>query len=248
MKTKRYLTFSLFALMLGLLVTSDLMAQPRRYRGGGYGYSRGYPRNYYGGYYPYRSYGYNRPFVSVQFGGVGYRYQQGYFYRPYGSSFQVVLPPIGVRIATLPAGYRQMYVGPDPYYFYNGTYYRSLPSDEYEVVAPPLGATVNSLPTGAKVTVIDGQKYYELNGTYYQEEITDDNKLIYTVVGTDGVLDTTGDNDNTQEPKMGDRFETLPADAKPVVIQGEKFYTTPSGLYYKEVVEDKKVYYEVVGE
>ena len=246
MKTKRYLIFSLFALMLGLFFASDVAAQSRRYRGG---YSRGYSRGYYGGYHPYRSYGYNRPFVSVQFGGIPYRYQQGYFYRPYGSSFQVVIPPIGVRIATLPVGYRRMYVGPDPYYFYNGVYYRSHADNEYEVVAPPLGATVNSLPAGAKATVIDGNKYYELNGTYYQEDITDDNKLVYTVVGTDGVLDTGSDNDEApQEPQMGDRFDTLPADAKPVVIQGEKFYTTPSGLYYKEVVEDKKVYYEVVGQ
>ncbi|RZM15925.1 MAG: hypothetical protein EOO88_43215, partial [Pedobacter sp.] len=137
----------------------------------------------------------------------------------------------------------------DPYYFYNGVYYRSLADNEYEVVAPPLGATVNSLPAGAKATMIDGNKYYELNGTYYQEDITDDNKLVYTVVGTDGVLDTGSDNEEApQQPQMGDRFDTLPADAKPVVIQGEKFYTTPSGLYYKEVVEDKKVYYEVVGQ
>lgn len=246
MKTKRYLIYSLFALMIGVMISSDLMAQPRRYRGG---YSRGYSRGYYGGYHPYRGYVSSRPFVSVQFGGIPYRYQQGYFYRPYGAGFQISLPPIGVRIGSLPVGYRQVYVGPDPYYFYNGTYYRSLPSNEYEVVAPPLGASVNSLPAGAKVTVIDGQKYYELNGTYYEEQITDDNKLIYTVVGTDGVLDTSGgQSEEDAGPAMGDRFETLPADAKPIVIQGEKFYTTPSGLYYKEVMDKNKVYYEVVGQ
>lgn len=250
MKTKRYLLLSLAVLAFAMTISVDLMAQSRRIRGGyGYGYSRGYPRNYYGGYYPYRAYGYNRSFVSVNFGGIGYRYQSGYFYRPYGSSFQVVVPPIGIRIGTLPVGYRQMYVGPDPYYFYNGVYYRSMPdSEEYEVVAPPLGATVSSLPAGAKATVIDGMKYYELNGTYYQEEITSDNKLQYTVVGTDGVLDTRGDDYETSEPQVGDRFDTLPSDAKAVVIQGEKFYTTPAGLYYKEVVDGKKVYYEVVGQ
>jgi len=249
MKTKSYLIFTLFVLLVGVMISTDASAQRRGY--GGYGGSRGYyrgPSRGYYNYHPVRSYAYNRPFLSVQFGGYPYRYQQGYFYRPYGSVFQVSVPPIGIRIGTLPYGYRRVYVGPDPYYFYNGIYYRSLPSNEYEVVAPPLGATVAALPPGAKVTVIDGQKYYELDGTFYAEEITPDNKLQYTVVGTDGVLNTDGGQPEQTGPQMGDRVDNLPADAKSVVIQGEKFYTTPSGVYYKEVVDGNKVYYEIVGQ
>lgn len=240
MKINRYLTFSLIALLGGLLFTADAMAQPRyrgSYRGG------------YSNYRPYRGYAYNRPSVNIRFGGIPYRYQQGYFYRPYGSAFRVSVPPIGIHVGVLPTGYRRMYIGPDPYYFYDGTYYRNLPSsDEYEVVAPPLGAVVASLPPGAKVTVIDGQKYYEDNGTFYQETITSGSQLQYTVVGTDGVLNTAGTALANDEPQVGDRFDTLPVDAKPVVIQGEKFYTSASGLYYKEVVDGDKVYYEVVGQ
>ena len=230
----------MIVLLAGLLCSADVMAQPRYrgpYRGG------------YSGYRPYRSYAYNRSSVSIRFGGLPYRYQQGYFYRPYGSSFRISVPPIGIHIGTLPVGYRRMYVGPDPYYVYEGTYYRSLPSSgEYEVVAPPLGTVVTALPPGAQVKVIDGQKYYEQDGTYYQETITSDNRLHYTVVGTDGVLNTGEMPQQREEPQVGDRFDTLPADAKAVVIQGEKFYTTPTGLYYKEVVEDDRVYYEVVGQ
>ncbi len=250
MKTKRYLIFAVFAILAGVMVSGDAMAQPRGYRpgyGGQRGYYRGPSRGYYN-YHPIRSYAYSRPFVSVQFGGLPYRYQQGYFYRPYGSSFQLSVPPIGIRIGSLPYGYQRMYVGPDPYYFYNGIYYRSLPTNDYEVVPPPLGASVDGLPEGAKLTVIDGQKYYELNGTFYQEEITPDNKLRYNVVGTDGVLNTDAQAAAPSGPQMGDRFETLPADAKAVVIQGEKYFTTDSGLYYKEVMENNKVYYEVVGQ
>ena len=224
------------ALVGCMLFTADAFAQSRHsYRG----------RGYYRSYYPSRVYAYNRPFVSVRFGSMGYRYQQGYFYRPYGSVFRVSIPPFGIRIATLPMGYRSIHVGPDPYYYYNGIYYRSAPGKQYEVVAPPLGARVSELPPGAKVTVIDGRKYYELDGTYYEEEITANNELVYTVVGTDGVLNT--DDTLPNEPQMGDRFDTLPADAKAVVIQGEKLYSTPSGYYYKEVVDGQKVYYEIVG-
>ena len=240
MKTKSYAYLIIFTMLACLLVASDTYGQRGRYRGRGYGNR----------YYPYRSYAYNRPFVSLHFGGSNYRYQHGYFYRPYGSVFQISVPPFGVRIGTLPMGYRRVYVGADPYYYYNGTYYRGVPDNQYEVVAPPLGASVDALPPGAKLTVIDGNKYYVLGGTYYQEEISDKNELYYVVVGTDGVLNTDQANEpapQPQGPQMGDRFENLPTDAKPVVIQGEKFYTTASGLYYKEVVEGNKVYYEVVG-
>ena len=244
MKSKRY-TYLVILTMAGILLfASDSFAQRGRYNNGRYG------RGYYRPYYPVRAYAYNRPFISLNFGGNPYRYQQGYFYRPYGSVLRVSVPPIGIRIATLPPGYRQMYVGPNPYYYYNGTYYRPSPNQQYEVVAPPLGASVNELPPGAKVTVIDGEKYYELDGTYYREDITEDNHLIYTVVGTDGVLNTGNDGEAVEPvgPQVGDRFEQLPSDAKAVVIQGEKFYSSPSGLYYKEVKEGNKTLYEVVGQ
>ena len=46
---------------------------------------------------------------------------------------------------------------------------------------------------------------------------------------------------------IGDRIDKLPSDSRAVVIQGEKLYNTPSGLYYKEVTEGNRVYYELVG-
>ncbi len=235
MKTQHYAYFFLLTLVACLVFSSTGFAQRGRY-------NRGYHRNYY----HQRNYSYIRPYVSVHFNNYNYRYRQGYFYRPYESVFQVVIPPFGVRIATLPFGYRSFYIGPAPYYYYNGIYYRPW-ANEYEVVAPPLGAIVNELPPGAKMKVIDGQKYYELNGTYYKEEINENNELSYTVVGTDGVLNTDGQENISPEPQIGDRIDKLPADSKAVVIQGEKLYSTSSGLYYKEVIEGNKVYYELVG-
>lgn len=247
MKTKFYLSVVVIFLAAFLVLAADSYAQPGRYRRG-YGYGRHYsPR-----YYPQRNYYYNQPYASIRFGGVHYRYQRGYYYRPYGATFQFVIPPVGIRISTLPPGYRSFYVGPVPYYYYHGTYYRSYEGNQYEVIAPPLGAVMDELPPGAKVTVIDGEKYYELNGTYYKEEVNADNELEYTVVGTDGVLNTDNSTSGTEtpvkvEPVVGDRFDALPADSRTVVIKGEKLYLSPGGLYYKEVTEGNKVYYEVVG-
>jgi len=236
MKTHRPIYFLVLALAAIFIFSTNSFAQRGRYK-----YDRGYR-----GYYPYRSYSYARPHVSIHFGGYDYWYDRGYFYRPYGSYFQLVVPPFGLRIGTLPYGYHSFYIGPNPYYYYNGIYYRPY-ANEYEVVAPPLGAVVRQLPPGAKAKVIDGQKYYELNGTYYQEQLDSENRLSYTVVGTDGVLNTDKDAAISNEPQVGDRTDKLPADSRPIVIQGEKLYSTPSGLYYKEVIEGNKVYYEVVG-
>jgi hypothetical protein len=162
-----------------------------------------------------------------------------------------VIPPFGIRISSLPVGYRRIYVGPSPYYYYGGVYYRPYSRNQYEVVKPPLGAVVSDLPPGAQVTVIDGKKYYENNGTYYEENITPNNELEYIVVGTDGVLNTAPAEEAEEPistgPQIGDRFEDLPADSKAVVINGEKLFSSPSGLYYKEVIVGNKVYYEVVG-
>jgi hypothetical protein len=292
MKTNRYTLAAVLLVTAFLTFSGDLLAQrghygnrgrgnysDHGYRGysGGYrgysGYGRYTPVRYYPRYspvrfYPQRSYYYNYPYVSVAFGGLSYRYQGGYFYRPFGASFQLVFPPFGIRIGALPFGYQSFYVGPVPYYYYGGIYYRDYPGNGYEVVKPPLGAVVSQLPAGAKVTVIDGNKYYELNGTFYEETITPAGDLQYTVVGTDGVLNTdrtmsndngnnsgnnNGNNNNSTTndkpagPAIGDRFDDLPANSKAVVIKGEKLYLSPSGTYYKEVVEGSKVVYEVVG-
>jgi hypothetical protein len=242
MKTQFYSYFLASALISSLFFSSTLSAQRSRHDRHDH-YDRYDRRNY--SYYPQRNSYYGRPYVSVRFGSYDYRYQNGYFYRPYGSGLRLVFPPFGVRISTLPYGYRSFYMGANPYYYYNGIYYQPY-GREYEVVAPPLGAVVYDLPSGAKVKVINGEKYYEVNGTYYQEDMDENNRLSYTVVGTDGVLNT-DDAIASTDPAIGDRIDKLPADSKPVVIQGEKLFSTSSGLYYKEVIEGNKVHYELVG-
>lgn len=216
----------------------------------------------------YHSY-YSRPIVSVGFGYRNYGYYPyyapAYSYYPGGIYF-------GMRIGALPFGYSSIYVGPHLFYYYDGIYYRSYGDDQYEVTAPPLGAKVPNLPRDAKAVVIDGQKYYESNGTYYKEEITDSNDVLYKVVGTNGKLNTNSNtnsdnaidnnsnsnnnsssnnssiqNDDRGSVKIGDRVDELPADSKVVVINKQKYFQSPSGYYYQEVVDGNKIHYEVVG-
>lgn len=272
MKWNKKIAFIILTLVLVLALNSNVSAQ-RHY------YGRGYHNNYYA--YSYRP---SRPYISVNIGRP-YNYHP-YSYRPvYRAPYSYVHfgPSFGVHINVLPFGYYPFYIGANPYYYYDGIYYRPYSGGGYEVTAPPLGATVKQLPNGAKVTVIDGVKYYELGGTFYQEEITDKNKLRYKVVGTDGVLNTGAEgtdeqttnadgaattpgnsvtpNNNAvtppaapqsntataQLPEVGARFDKLPEGSKVVVLKKEKYYVSPVGVYYQEVIDGSKVRYEVTG-
>jgi hypothetical protein len=70
-----------------------------------------------------------------------YYFQGGVWYRPYGGTFVVIAPPIGVFVPVLPAYYTTVWVGGYPYYYANDAYYTwDTQQGEYEVVAPPTGA------------------------------------------------------------------------------------------------------------
>jgi hypothetical protein len=78
------------------------------------------------GYRHYESRGFeraeHRPAVRFYTGinHIGYR---PYYYQPhyyYGYS----RPSLGVVLNVLPFGYQSFYVGPDPFYYYGGVYYR----------------------------------------------------------------------------------------------------------------------------
>lgn len=242
MKTKliRIMCFA----ALGLFLFLDVSAQPGRYY-------RPRPGNYHT---PYRGMRvsvnyFSGPRVVYPYRGINYYYSSGYYYRPYGSYFQLVAPPIGISIGILPRGYRSIYVGGAPYYYYGGAYYRpGKKANTYDVVAPPLGASVPELPEDAKVVVINGQKYYELDGTYYKEEIRDNSEIWYTVAGKNGELDT---DQNAAAPpagpQVGDTVDTLPENCRTVVVNGQKYFVSPDDIYYEEMVGQNTISYKVVG-
>jgi len=120
-------------------------------------------------------------YISINFGGFGYRYWDGVFYRPYNNLFTVIAPPVGIYINVLPVGYRRVLVRNYPYYYYNGTYYDQRGSNYY-VVSPPLGAVVESLPEGYETVVIDGETYYSVDGAQYKPVVLEDGEIWYEVI------------------------------------------------------------------
>ncbi|MFT3912030.1 MAG: DUF6515 family protein [Ferruginibacter sp.] len=123
-------------------------------------------------------------YQTINYGGCGYRFYDGTFYRPYNSAFIVVTPPIGIFINTLPFGYRRIYVRDVPYYYYNGTYYDEY-EDNYRVVAPPVGAVVESIPQGYETITIDGETYYKVDGVQYKPAVQDNGEIWYEVIKVD---------------------------------------------------------------
>ena len=219
-----------------------------------------YGRYYRHGYYPRveRVTYFRRPPVIVPYGGISYRYYNGLFYRPYGTYFNVVAPPIGIHINVLPYGYRPIRIGGGMFFYFNGIFYRPY-DNYYEVVKAPIGAEVPELPGGAQAVVINGNKLYEFDGTYYKETIKPNDEIWYTVVGKNGVIDTdnnsgyrdnSGYNNNPSQnakPEVGAMVSILPVGCKTVVINNKKYYVAPDGTYYEEMHENNEVYYKVAG-
>ena len=239
MNMKTILLRSLCILAIALLLVQDSQAQRGRH-GRGYGY---------GPYRGQRVFSIAGPRIILPYRGISFQFSNGYYYRPYGSYFRVVAPPIGIHINILPRGYRRVYVGGDPYYYYGGAYYRPGPRPEdYEVVDAPLGASVPELPAGAQVVVINEQKYFELDGTYYKEDIRANNEIWYTVVGKDGKLNTDEANDETDHgPVVGDIVDKLPENCRTVIVSDRKYFVSQDDVYYEEYKDNNTIRYKVVG-
>lgn len=109
-----------------------------------------------------------------------YHYDAGVFYQPYNGGYQVVAPPAGVIVSSLPPGNAPLQVGDDTYYYFGGVFY--LPGQNgYQVVRAPGGAIVYNLPEGCTQIKAGGITYLQYNGDYYQP-VQIDGQPAYEVV------------------------------------------------------------------
>jgi hypothetical protein len=92
----------------------------------------------------------------------------------------VAVAPAGAVVARRPRGYSTVYVGDDPYYYYNGAYYVET-DDGYIVVEPPEGATVAYLPEGYTMVYVNGARHYVYAGVHYRP-YTHEGRIVYRVV------------------------------------------------------------------
>lgn len=200
---------------------------------GGYGNSARYGgvyhyNNYYGNIYGRRTafmYGTRyryipHSFLSLSFGGYPYYYNSGFYYGYCNGFYEPIFPPFGLRLGILPFGYSSFYWGGNPYYYYNGIYYQNYGNDGYQVVDAPMGAVVSSLPGGATSVVVNGETMYELNGTYYKSGQDSNGNTIFTVVGKNGVVNNTPNqdqNNNMQDQNNNMQNQQQPTQQQPPV-------------------------------
>jgi len=84
---------------------------------------------------------------SIHYHDRDYYYHGGIWYRPVGSSFVVIAPPIGIVVPFLPAFYTTIWFGGIPYYYANDVYYVWDPTrDGYVVTNPPPNIDEQTVP------------------------------------------------------------------------------------------------------
>ena len=136
---------------------------------------RGYvldQRYHHDRYYPPRDYVVRtlpRTYRVVPYRDTRYYYHDGIWYRPSGSRFVVVLPPVGVIVPFLPPFYTTIWVGGMPYYYAGGVYYVWRPEDRvYAVAEPPPDTEVTEQPATP-----DQLYVYPKKGQSEQQQATD---------------------------------------------------------------------------
>lgn len=104
--------------------------------------------------------------ISIAFGGGSYFFHGGVWYRPSGTRFVVVLPPIGIFVPILPSAYVTLWIG-GTYYYANGIYYAPAGTSGYVVVAPPAEAAAESAAPVPETVI------YPRNGQSAEQTETD---------------------------------------------------------------------------
>lgn len=118
--------------------------------------------------------------ISVSFGGINFRYNNGVYYRPYQNTYIVTPAPIGIRVRYLPREHRVFNLYNHSYHYYNGAYYE-YQNNDYVVVPPPVGALVESIPDGYEKLQVNGDTYYIVDGVQYRA-VLQNGEIWYEVI------------------------------------------------------------------
>lgn len=130
----------------------------------------------------------------------------------------------GMRVDSLPDGYRRFGVHGHDYFYYEGVYYDNEPSG-YVVVNAPVDADIPDLPPGTETVEMNGTVYYYAAGAFYVQQADGS----YVVVA----------------PPMGVTVAELPPDAVQVAINGTAYYQA-DGTYYLAVMQNGVIAYLTV--
>lgn len=126
--------------------------------------------------------------MIVAINDINYQYYDGVFYQPDNGGYQVVAPPIGAIVPSLPENSVPVQVAGDTYYYFGGAWYYPV-SNGYQLVHAPPGALVINLPDGCTTVNANNITYLQYNGDYYQP-IEYNGQPAYEVVDVEDVEGT----------------------------------------------------------
>lgn len=110
------------------------------------------------------------PFTRLRVHGAVFYYCLGSFYTRHANGYQVVTPPEGTVVRSLPHGHETIEFGERTLYYFDGVFYEEgRRRGEYIVVRAPVGAVVGHLPGDASEVRVGDQLYYRARGVYYLE-------------------------------------------------------------------------------
>lgn len=182
----------------------------------GYNYRQGYrysPGYRFYGRPNYGYYNFYRPFIGFRlnvlpfgyypfyYGPDQYYYSGGLFYRQYENNYQVVTPPVGAEVPSLPDDANLVTIDGVDYYELKGVYYTQstnkdgktvyvvagkdgvLNTTDGPIVTHQIGDIISVLPEGCREVNIKNDKYFVSPDDVYYEEIIEGNKTRYRVIG-----------------------------------------------------------------
>lgn len=121
-------------------------------------------------------------YSTIIYRGKNYYHHGGYFYNNVGAAYNVIVPPVGIRIKVLPPRHHKVIIAGLPHCYYMGVFYREI-DNEFETVQPAIGAVVPELPQdNVDEITIDGQTYYEFDEMLYKPIVTESGAQ-YELVG-----------------------------------------------------------------
>jgi hypothetical protein len=105
-----------------------------------------------------------------------YYSSNGVWYRPHGGRFEIVAPPIGLFVPSLPFAYTTIWLHGIPYYYANETYYTQTPGG-YVVAEPPQSELSETPPVTegeASADIADEKMFiYPRNGQSENQQAAD---------------------------------------------------------------------------
>jgi len=143
-------------------------------------------------------------YYSFYYDGFPYYYYNSVFYkRTNDNYYEIVTPPLGARVTSIPNNSKTVVVNGNKYYESNGTHYQeeldgnnnvvyhvvgtngelNQPKTPQVVYEAQVGDIVPQLPNNCSKIYLNGMKYYESPDNIYYQEVMDGDRIAYKIVG-----------------------------------------------------------------